>query len=66
MKHQVKIFFDILIHRLVEDINEWLTKHSDLTIVNIEYSMSDYMDEYNSIHHCYSALIHYVEGDSTK
>jgi hypothetical protein len=63
MKHQVKIFFDILISRLEADINEWLTKHSDVTIVNIGYSMSDYMDEYESIHHRYSALIHYVEGE---
>lgn len=63
MKHRVKTFFDTRINRLEEDINEWLTKHSDVTIVNIEYSMSNCGNSGGAIYTDYSALIHYTEGE---
>ena len=64
MKNQVKTFFDTRINRLEEDINEWLTKHSDATIVNIEYSMSSCGNSGGAIYTHYSALVHYTEGEN--
>lgn len=62
MKRKVKIFnstYDDV--RLETQMNEWLAEHSNVAIIDIQYSISQCGSSGGSVYYNYSALIHYNE-----
>ena len=62
MKHKVRIFSDTYASKDLEiEINNWLDKNPNVTIVDIKYSISQCGSSGGSVYHTFSALIYYME-----
>ena len=62
MKHKVKIFDNTYNNdRLETHMNEWLSEHSNIAIVDIKYSTSQSGSSNGMVFLNHAALIHYME-----
>ena len=61
MKHKVKIFQNkYSVESLEKEMNEWLEKCNNVSIIDIKYSISQGVTDHGAAYYNYSALVHYI------